>query len=271
MSNQWFRMYAEFASDAKVQMMPENYQRRLLMLMCLRCNGDVTLQDVEAAFQLRISNDEWAETKRDFIARGFIDSSNNLLNWDKRQYRSDSSAERVRKHREAKRSSDVTLCNVTVTPPDTDTESNPLTPLGGKADGFEDFWKLFPKQRAGSKAKAHAAYRQALKRASHDEIMGGLKAYAVSDEVARGYAKGASAWLNDDRWTCDYGKSGGGETHEAGGEEATCEITREEYDRCKRMLEENPYHLNRRGLSFRIKAYEKQNPQVGTPAAPLHR
>lgn len=125
MANQWFRMYSEFASDAKVQMMPETYQRRLLMLMCLRCNGDVTLHDAEIAFQLRIGDVEWGETKRDFIARGFIDSDNNLLNWDKRQYASDSSVARVKRHREAKRNAHVTECNVTVTPPEqsrTDTE-----------------------------------------------------------------------------------------------------------------------------------------------------
>lgn len=124
MSNAWFRMYHEFASDAKVQMMSEQYQRRLVMLFCLRCNSDVTLQDSEVAFQLRIGEVEWGETKREFIARGFLDADNNLLNWNKRQYRSDSSAERVRKHRESKRNDDVTTCNVTVTPPDTEQIQN---------------------------------------------------------------------------------------------------------------------------------------------------
>ena len=56
MANPWFRMYAEFATDAKVQMLTEAMQRRYLMLMCLRCsNALVTLQDEEIAFQLRIS------------------------------------------------------------------------------------------------------------------------------------------------------------------------------------------------------------------------
>src|SRR5690606_38509119 len=83
----------------------------------------------EAAFHLRISNEDWAETKRIFIAKGFIDSKLNLLNWDKRQFKSDSSAERVAKHRaekKAKGSSDVTLqvtqANALDTDTDTDTE-----------------------------------------------------------------------------------------------------------------------------------------------------
>ena len=44
MANQWFRLYAEFAHDPKVQMLSEVDQRRYIMLLCMRCNGDVTLQ-----------------------------------------------------------------------------------------------------------------------------------------------------------------------------------------------------------------------------------
>lgn len=126
MANTWFRMYSEFASDPKVQMLSETDQRRLTMIFCLRCNGHVTLQDEEVTFLLRISNESWQVTKALFISKGFINSDNEVLNWDKRQYVSDSSAERVARHR-AKKKDDVTPCNVTVTPPEqiqnrTDTE-----------------------------------------------------------------------------------------------------------------------------------------------------
>ena len=117
MANPWFRLYSEFAFDQKVQMLSEVDQRRLIMLFCFRCSGNVTLQDEEVTFQLRCSNDEWLKTKAIFIAKGFINEHNEVLNWDKRQYISDSSAERVARHREKKKS-DVTLCNVTVTPPE---------------------------------------------------------------------------------------------------------------------------------------------------------
>jgi hypothetical protein len=64
MANEWFRLYREFSSDPKVQMMSEQYQRRLVMLFCLRCNADVTLHvtlhDAEVAFQMRISDAESA-------------------------------------------------------------------------------------------------------------------------------------------------------------------------------------------------------------------
>lgn len=138
MANPWFRMYAEFAHDPKVQMLSEVMQRRYVMLMCMRCsNVLVTLQDDEIAFHLRIDTEQLTETKALFIAKGFIDERWALLNWDKRQFASDSSAQRVAKHRAAKKkggkddgNSDVTLHetkgNALDTETDTDTE-NPTT------------------------------------------------------------------------------------------------------------------------------------------------
>lgn len=72
---------------------------------------------------------------------------------------------------------------------------------------FEQFWAAYPKQRAGSKDKALSAYFAALKR--HRELtamdlVSKAQEYAQSNEVARGYAKGAQAWLNDDRFLQDY-------------------------------------------------------------------
>lgn len=123
----WFRMYSEFATDPKVQMLSEADQRRFLMLLCLRCsNGDVTLQDAECAFQMRISEAEYAQTKAVLVARGLIDEDNQPTAWEKRQYRSDSSKFRVSSHRERKRKEAKTNCNVTVTPQIqiTDTETD---------------------------------------------------------------------------------------------------------------------------------------------------
>lgn len=71
-------------------------------------------------------------------------------------------------------------------------------------DGFNEFWESFPRQRRGSKEKAQIAYQNALKRAEKKDILDGTLQYSQSDEVARGFAKGAAAWLNDDRWTNDY-------------------------------------------------------------------
>lgn len=72
---------------------------------------------------------------------------------------------------------------------------------------FEDFWREYPRQRRGNKQKAQRAYKRALTRATEEEIHNGLKAYIRSEEVRSGFAKGAEAWLNDDRWTIEYQSS----------------------------------------------------------------
>lgn len=96
----WFRMYGEFATDPKVQSMPEAMQRRLTMLLCLRCSNTlVTLLDDEIAFALRIDSAQLTETKDLFQRKGFINDGWELANWDKRQKPSDSSATRVAAHR----------------------------------------------------------------------------------------------------------------------------------------------------------------------------
>lgn len=105
----WFRMYSEFASDPKVQSMSEAMQRRLTMLFCLRGGETLhTLDDEELAFALRIDADELQRTKEVFIKKGFIDDAWALLNWDKRQFVSDSSKERVAKYREKRKSMGLT-------------------------------------------------------------------------------------------------------------------------------------------------------------------
>ena len=138
MSNPWFRMYSEFMHDPKVQMLSEQDQRRLVMILCMRCNSDVTLQDKHVTFTLRISPSEWEQTKGLFVQSGFIDSDNNILNWDKRQFISDSSAARVAKHRALYKSVTVTPSNVTVTSPEQNrTEQKQIKPLSGKPDVIE--------------------------------------------------------------------------------------------------------------------------------------
>lgn len=71
---------------------------------------------------------------------------------------------------------------------------------------FTTFWDIFPKQRAGSKEKAKKKFIAIVKnkKATIDELLNGARAYKISDEVARGFAKGCVAWLNDDRWTVNY-------------------------------------------------------------------
>ena len=122
---EWFRLYGEFATDPKVQSMPEVMQRRLLMLFCLTCNETLhTLKDEEIAFALRISEDELADTKQLFMKKNFVDDSWAIVKWDVRQMPSDVSKGRVAKYRANRKALGLSsngytkhsaLCYVTVT------------------------------------------------------------------------------------------------------------------------------------------------------------
>lgn len=163
MANPWFRMYSEFSHDPKVQMMSEVMQRRYIMIMCLRCSNElVTLHETEIAFHLRITDDELAETKALFIAKGFIDEQWSLLNWEKRQFKSDSSAERVSRHRANKKAAsngDVTLQKRKSNALDTDTDTdNKNHSASVPDDGFDLFWKAYPKKK--SRGDALKAWRK---------------------------------------------------------------------------------------------------------------
>ena len=73
----WFRLYHEFATDHKIQMLSEADQRRYVMLLCLCCsNGNGTFHDSKTAFILRISSEEWETTKKRFIDLKLIDKNN---------------------------------------------------------------------------------------------------------------------------------------------------------------------------------------------------
>lgn len=147
MANQWFRLYSEFSTDPKVQMLSEQDQRRLVMLFCMRCNVSEALQDKHVTFHLRISVDEWVKTKANFVDAGFIDLDNKVLNWDKRQYVSDSSTTRVTKYRDKMKRYNETKGNVTVTPPEQNrTEQKQSKPLSEYSDEFEQFWNAYPKK-----------------------------------------------------------------------------------------------------------------------------
>lgn len=101
MANPWFRTYAEFATDPKVQSMSEAMQRRLIMLMCLRCDDTLeTLSDEDIAFHLRISTDDLEQTRALFVKKGFTSSTWEITNWTKRQFVSDASARRQKEYRD---------------------------------------------------------------------------------------------------------------------------------------------------------------------------
>jgi hypothetical protein len=201
MANPWFRLYSEFAHDPKIQMLSEAMQRRYVMLLCLRCSEVLeTLHETEIAFQLRLSTDELDETKQLFISKNFIDEYWNLLNWDKRQFVSDSSTMRVAKHRNKKKqvsNADETLQKRPSNAIDTDTDTeqtqkrttNVATPIGVSDSVWQEFKSLRKAKKAPITQRAIDALTNEANKA------GWTLEKALEECVVRGWQAFKADWV----------------------------------------------------------------------------
>lgn len=67
---------------------------------------------------------------------------------------------------------------------------------------FENFWEAYPSKVA--KGAAEKSFKKALKSASVDEIMNGLKTYCQTKKVTNGVVCNPTTWLNQERWNDTY-------------------------------------------------------------------
>lgn len=217
MSNPWFRLYSEFSHDPKVQMMNEAMQRRYIMVLCLRCNNTlVTLHETEVAFHLRISNEELAETKALFVSKGFIDSAWNVLNWEKRQFASDTSNARVAKHRALQKEKQGEIGNGNVTllkqksnaleqnRTDTDKSNTPTADKSAAIPpGFAKFWETWPtNDRKQAKGKCLDAWKKASAERDAALVLAHVSSLKNSAWLKDGgqFVPAPLVYLNQRRW-----------------------------------------------------------------------
>lgn len=151
--NRWFRAYSEALDDPKVQRLHPTLFKAWFNLLCLACQHDGTLpSNDDIAFRLRVSVQDAQSYMDELIMAGLIDirpdGSRTPHNWETRQFVSDSSTERVRKHRKRKQKTEGNVDETFhETPPEqsraeTDTENKPPSPplrdcFGRPIDGPE--------------------------------------------------------------------------------------------------------------------------------------
>lgn len=125
MSARWFRLYEDMVHDPKVQRLPAEMFKGLVNLWCIAsANGGCLPPVGDIAFTLRLSESKASAMLNYLAEAGFIDEDATGLkphNWDARQFKSDVSTERVKRHRNAKRNVSPPLQE---TPPETDTETD---------------------------------------------------------------------------------------------------------------------------------------------------
>jgi len=123
---QWFRTYAEIINDPKLLLIAPSDRWYFVGILAMKCSAVLDKTPPEKldrviCQQLRLTSDEWQECSRRLKEEGLIDSDYQPINWNKRQFKSDTSAARTREYRERK--SLERVCDVTVTPPETETET----------------------------------------------------------------------------------------------------------------------------------------------------
>ena len=101
----WFRLYTEFLTDPKIQILSFEDQRHYVMLLCMKSNG---VLDTRASLEYRdklickalcLDSVGGMAAKQRLIEGFLIDDHWQPLAWERRQFDSDSSTLRVRKHR----------------------------------------------------------------------------------------------------------------------------------------------------------------------------
>jgi hypothetical protein len=106
----WFRLYDDVVNDLKVQQLSPKLFKFWINFLCIsskfRQNG--TLPELNViAYQLRVSPEKAHQIRDDLLAAGLVDfdgtSTYRCHNWDKRQFASDSSTERVKRFRNGQR------------------------------------------------------------------------------------------------------------------------------------------------------------------------
>lgn len=223
MKNQWFRLYAEMVDDEKVGALAFSDRWFFVAILCLKCDGTLdnyigkTL-DKKVAFKLRISLSEVEELKTRLLEEGLVDISWQPVAWDRRQFKSDSSAERVKRHREKKSKldqSDGTMkrdCNVTETPPDTETDTETDTQSEGESAGgpvavevsHREFLDAYPRKQDYSVAQVRTEWvALAHKGTDMRMLVEAAKGYALrsrSNGTEERYIPRPENWLSKRMW-----------------------------------------------------------------------
>lgn len=144
---QWFRVYTEIIDDPKVAKMDAETFKFFIFLMALACEqekeGYIEMTLDEISWRLRCNVSETLQNVSLLVSCNILtkisDNKYMFLNWEKRQYKSDNSSERVRKHRTVMKR----FCN--------GLEQN-RTEQNRAMERFNQFYTAYPNKKAKSEA-----------------------------------------------------------------------------------------------------------------------
>lgn len=206
--SRWFRFYTEALDDPKVQRLDGETFKLWVNLLCLTAKHDGTLPSVsDISFALRIDEIACQSLLDRLLIAGLIDTLKGGPNgcriaphgWSERQYKSDTSTDRVKRFRERYK-------NVSETAPDTETDTDTETeiketkakkaPKGvlKPADVSDEVWSDFLAHRKRVRADLTNTALQGIIREA-DKAGWTLQA-ALAECVVRGWRGFKAEWVN---------------------------------------------------------------------------
>lgn len=202
--SRWFRLYDEILDDPKVQKLPPDLFKSWINILaiCSRNNG-ILPPISDCAFVLREPENAIETVVERLLNAGLIEKCNGGVNgwhyaphnWSKRQYKSDTSSERVKRFRGRSKP-------VTETPPETDTEADTEADTDASVSGdkiIDEFWDAYPKKVG--RGALFSALDDALKKTTPEILLSAVRAFAVSQKgTEQQFIPHPTKWLDEERW-----------------------------------------------------------------------
>jgi len=211
----WFRLHTELYRDPKVQFLEPSIFKIYINCLCYAGECDKggklgTLFDV--SYALRETKEAVSSAFHALEEIGLIetvDETFHIPQWNKKQYKSDTSTDRVREWRKNKKRSMKQICNVTETPTDTDTdtEKNKQKEKDLLSDLLEEEFEIFFKDygKHGNKKTAKSKFIKIRETTPLDELIEGNKKYDEHLEIETWKKKkNLVTWLNQECWKDEY-------------------------------------------------------------------
>lgn len=208
----WFRLYTDILDDPKcnVSNMPDETFRTFIMLMAyaseLEKDGKIFPEN-DPAWRLRISQSDLEKHLSTLLLLEIIELKKGIIsfkNWDKRQFASDNSTERVKRFRNGQRNVSVTADE---TPPETESETESESETEGvkhltPSEQFDLFWKQYPRKEKKKNA-LEAWSKLKLNNEQFFQVSAALAKQKMSDQWTRDggkYIPHPTTWINGRRW-----------------------------------------------------------------------
>lgn len=213
----WFRFYVEAVRDRKLRRQTPAVRWLWVVVLAVARSSPVPgylmlaegsaitkddladeaaikLSEVTAGLEafLRLEMLEWDEALQTW----------HVINWNERQFESDNTTERTRKHRSNEQDRNVPTSAVG-TPPETETEKNKKTTSPPAPDRFLEFWDSYPVRFTPSGSGTKGSRKNALdawKRLSEDQRIAAVEALPGYIAAANGFPKDAERYLKHRAW-----------------------------------------------------------------------